>query len=753
MEGVLLKWTNYIEFWKERKFVIKGPILSYYVPENKSNKPKRRIFLGLANIIEPKLVSEKNNEDDGDFDDYDEEFGFEIDTGADHYYIRAKNNKEKQKWINALKNGKILGEKLIRDMNKNTNSKKDKFEQFKKIYQDKIKNLYKNHKQFKIILEQFDNIINFIEGKAQLKILKLDVNNTTINSDKRNSNLNDPNINNDAKKDESNGSNIEVINTDKKIIKENLKKVSKTNLNNKKIIANKKSNLKKIKTNERKNVNKYNVGRLTHVPNNRENKLIDKNPEGRLTISFNNFTEKGYLLKGEEFFDMDESFMSKKNLKETNKFKQTQNIKKKQVKINTYVENSKKENIINKQSKMNKSINSNNNNLNIVKGSFYDPLYSYQKRSSLPEQMKEVSFNIFKILKDAIGKDLNHFAMPVFLNEPLSTLQKLCENFQYADLLNKAANEPNPYMRLAYVSCFNIGGLTMNIHRAKKLFNPILFETYEYIDNKLNYRFFAEQVSHHPAISAFYAEGEGWNIYSNNNSKISLSLTGSVEVKTLEKTYVNFTNFNEEINYSKPIYKMRNLLNEPTLELYDKFWVKNNDGDECMVNLIPFNENKKIGNLTGEIKDIEGNIIFKIQGNWCDRIKIINMKNKEEKIIWELIKSCDKNNHYFQPYTFDLNNLTEEMKKCLPRTDSRFRGDQRLMEYQKFDEAGAEKLRLEEKQRKKRKENEKAGIHPLPRYFQETYDDITGELIYKYKGNYFDDRINNNFKDIPDLFG
>jgi len=125
-------------------------------------------------------------------------------------------------------------------------------------------------------------------------------------------------------------------------------------------------------------------------------------------------------------------------------------------------------------------------------------------------------------LKDAIGKDLNRFAMPVFLNEPLSMLQKLCENFQYADLLNRAAEETNPHLRLAYVACFNIAGLTMNIHRAKKLFNPILFETYEYIDNNLNYRFFAEQVSHHPAISAFFAEGKGWNIYSNNNSKVKL---------------------------------------------------------------------------------------------------------------------------------------------------------------------------------------------------------------------------------------
>ena len=686
MEGVLIKWTNYIEFWKERRFTIKGPILSYYVPENKTNKPKRRIFLGLADIIEPEL--EEGEEDD---------FGFEIDTGAEHYYIKANSKEEKQKWLSGLKNGKRLGEKLIRDSNKvNDNSKNDnKFEKFKRIYKQKIRPIYKNNK---MVLKQFDNIINFIEGKDKFIIYKPIYKKGIINTS---TNANYPNS-------------------------KTLKVTGKT-------------------------------GRLTHIPNQKINeKIIGQNPDaGRLTVSDNNFTKKGYLLKGEEFFDMDESSqLISEDEKEINKFKsnnshrnkKVQKINENRIKTNNLIDdNTNNKNVI-------KSKNSKQNNKD-KKGAYYDPLYEYEKRTSLPEKCKEVSINVFKILKDAIGKDLNHFAMPVTLNEPLSALQKLCEKFQYVDLINKAAKEPNPHLRLAYVAVFNIAGITMNIHRAKKLFNPLLHETYEYVDNKLNYRFFAEQVSHHPAISAYYAEGEGWNLYSNSNSKINISITGYVEVQNLEKTYLNFTNFSEEVTFSKPASKVRNILTDPILDIINKFWVKNSDGDECLVNMIPYNGNNKIGDLNGEVKDNEGNIVYKIEGNWCEKIKIINMKNKEEKVIWEIIKSCDKDNFYFQPYTFDLNNLTEEMKNKLPKTDSRFRGDQRLMEYQKFDEAGEEKNRLEEKQRAKRKENEKNGIHPVPRYFEETYDDITGELIYKYKGTYFEDRKNNNFKDLPDLFG
>ena len=43
----------------------------------------------------------------------------------------------------------------------------------------------------------------------------------------------------------------------------------------------------------------------------------------------------------------------------------------------------------------------------------------------------------------------------------------------------------------------------------------------------------SEQVSHHPAISAYYAEGDGWNIYANTNAKIKFIITGRLEVDAL----------------------------------------------------------------------------------------------------------------------------------------------------------------------------------------------------------------------------
>ena len=60
------------------------------------------------------------------------------------------------------------------------------------------------------------------------------------------------------------------------------------------------------------------------------------------------------------------------------------------------------------------------------------------------------------------------------------------------------------------------------------------------------------------------------------------------------------------------------------------------------------------------------------------------------------------------------------MKAILPPSDTRLRGDQRLYENGKVDEADEEKIRLEVKQRKARKIREESGGHEfIPSFFRE----------------------------------
>jgi hypothetical protein len=39
--------------------------------------------------------------------------------------------------------------------------------------------------------------------------------------------------------------------------------------------------------------------------------------------------------------------------------------------------------------------------------------------------------SVWKVIKDAVGKDLSRFCVPVYFNEPISMLQKVSEAMEY----------------------------------------------------------------------------------------------------------------------------------------------------------------------------------------------------------------------------------------------------------------------------------------------------------------------------------
>lgn len=86
-------------------------------------------------------------------------------------------------------------------------------------------------------------------------------------------------------------------------------------------------------------------------------------------------------------------------------------------------------------------------------------------------------------------------SMPVTMNEPLSALQRLCEELQYAELLNEANELEDPYDRMVQVAAFAVSAYSGTQYRAgNKPFNPILGETYECVREDKGFKFVAEQV-------------------------------------------------------------------------------------------------------------------------------------------------------------------------------------------------------------------------------------------------------------------
>ncbi|EPS64858.1 hypothetical protein M569_09919, partial [Genlisea aurea] len=145
------------------------------------------------------------------------------------------------------------------------------------------------------------------------------------------------------------------------------------------------------------------------------------------------------------------------------------------------------------------------------------------RRKRLPDPVEvEKGVSLWSMIKDNIGKDLTRVCLPVYFNEPISSLQKCFEDLEYSYLLDRAyewGKKGNKLMRILNVAAFAVSGYASTEGRICKPFNPLLGETYEAYYPDKGLRFFSEKVSHHPMILACHCEGTGWKLYGDSNLK------------------------------------------------------------------------------------------------------------------------------------------------------------------------------------------------------------------------------------------
>jgi oxysterol-binding protein 1 len=385
-----------------------------------------------------------------------------------------------------------------------------------------------------------------------------------------------------------------------------------------------------------------------------------------------------------------------------------------------------------------------------------------EKRDTLPALKPKSSINIFKILKDSIGKDLSKFWVPVYFNEPLSMLQKVTEIFQNEYLLSKAAEQEDPLLRMVYVAAFCIAQYGGTQWRWSKPFNPILGETFEF--KTPDWRFVAEQVSHHPPISAGYLEHEKYECWMNTHMKTKF-WGRSLEFRPLGNIHYKFHDNDDHFVCKRPNSSVNNII-------LGTMYV-NHSGESTVVNLRTgdkadikfktpgmFEGKSKKGAVEATIENEKGEEKYVIFGKWTDSISFRKSDQFEEegKLLWEFppIPEDWESIYHFTEFTLQLNLLTDRMKTFLPPTDSRLRSDQRFLENGDLKLANSEKKRLEEKQRRRRKRMEEEKFDYKPRYFVKEEDDHLGDegyISYRYLGDYWEDREKHNWEDMPDLFG
>ncbi|KAL9547865.1 hypothetical protein MBANPS3_005961 [Mucor bainieri] len=378
-----------------------------------------------------------------------------------------------------------------------------------------------------------------------------------------------------------------------------------------------------------------------------------------------------------------------------------------------------------------------------------------QRRSRLPHPVAVRSISVLGILRKNIGKDLSTISMPISLNEPINLLQRLCEELEYTELLDKAATLSSSMDRLMYVAAFAISGYAATQYRiGRKPFNPLMSETYECIRPDRGFRFLAEKVSHYPNVMACVAESKTFTYRQTYLGKTKF-WGKSLELITEGQTHI--TLHQDEYTYSRPSSWLRNLVTGTKyLEHIGEMKVQNHATGEYAV--ITFkeaaagstsffssasNSSANRNNVAAKFYDCRGSLIRHVEGKWSDSLSEV-VGPDQYAIIWRCKPPVipDYTDYYgLTSFAMELNEITSLEHGKLPSTDTRCRPDQRLFEQGHVQDAEEEKVRIEQGQRERRKHYEAMAKPWKPLWFERVKDAHApdGES-WQYKGGYWESR-------------
>ncbi|XP_025063892.1 oxysterol-binding protein-related protein 3 isoform X2 [Alligator sinensis] len=349
-----------------------------------------------------------------------------------------------------------------------------------------------------------------------------------------------------------------------------------------------------------------------------------------------------------------------------------------------------------------------------------------ERRTCLPAPCPNTSnISLWNILRNNIGKDLSKVAMPVELNEPLNTLQRLCEELEYSELLDKAAHTPDPFERMVYVAAFAVSAYASSYYRAgSKPFNPVLGETYECIREDKGFQYFSEQVSHHPPISACHAESANFAFWQDMRWKNKF-WGKSMEIVPIGTTHATLPA--DHFVWNKVTSCIHNILSgQRWIEHYGEIIIKNLNDDTCHCKLT-FMKAKywspNVHEIEGSVINKSGKVVHRFFGKWHE--SLYYGTSSSPSCIWRANPMPkDYEQWYgFTQFALELNELDPQTRPLLPATDTRFRPDQRLLEEGNTEGAEMQKQRIEQLQRERRKVLEENNLEHHPRFFRKSIDD------------------------------
>lgn len=304
--------------------------------------------------------------------------------------------------------------------------------------------------------------------------------------------------------------------------------------------------------------------------------------------------------------------------------------------------------------------------------------YPYiERRKKLPDPVeKEKGVSLWSMIKDNVGKDLTRVCLPVYFNEPISSLQKCFEDLEYSFLLDKAyeyGKAGNGLLRVLNVAAFAISGYASSEGRHCKPFNPLLGETYEADYPDKGVRFFSEKVSHHPTLIACHCEGRGWKFWGDSNLRTKF-WGRSIQLDPVGVLTLEFDD-GEIFQWSKVTTTIYNLiLGKVYCDHHGMMHIRGNRQYSCK---LKFKEQSLLERnphqVNGFVEDDLGKKAATVFGKWDDSMHYVigeraakpNLSS-DASLLWERSKPSPNPTRYnLTDFAITLNELTPGLQLCL----------------------------------------------------------------------------------------
>ncbi|KAI1850600.1 hypothetical protein JX266_003882 [Neoarthrinium moseri] len=393
-----------------------------------------------------------------------------------------------------------------------------------------------------------------------------------------------------------------------------------------------------------------------------------------------------------------------------------------------------------------------------------------ERRQTIPPA-KVLPPSLIAFVRKNVGKDLSTISMPVSANEPISMLQRVSEQLEYAQLLDDATKQKTPKERMLYVAAFAVSQFSASRGKERairKPFNPLLGETFELLRTDAEFpggfRLVVEKVCHRPVRLAMQADAAHWSL-AQSPAPTQKFWGKSAELTTEGKVRIALRlpdGTDEYYSWTHATMFLRNVvMGEKYLEPVGSMVVAN-DSTGARANV----EFRSKGMFGGRSEDVHidtlnpdgSNTGLALTGTWTGALRVVE-HGKTGRELWkvgDLVPNAP-NTYGMTTFAASLNEVTQIEEGRLPPTDARLRPDQRFAEQGQLDEAEGEKVRLEEAQRARRRDMEERGEQWKPRWFVKVAggdDDGGGEEVWRIKGGkdgYWESR-ERGFQGVEQIF-